>query len=237
MVVQDAVVGVEAKKGEVARGFGGVEFVYGDAGFPGGFCVGFLFAAGRTEEAAGGAVDKRDSCITFQAGPLLIVYDLHQAHVPNVYVSCTGNPGVSVRTSSVVAEREAFDEAQVFAPEARQVVECGQAVDACANDKGVVRCVHACFLYCLFRACNEVTGTVFEIVCVVDGLDFVFCTAEQEFEFCIPFVQVHGADDGNQLAVWQVADPDVDAITVAGGGAIQVSIIVRVNVVWKPGMG
>jgi hypothetical protein len=50
-------------------------------------------------------------------------------------------------------------------------------------------------------------------------------TAEQKFNFSISLPNVHGAYHGVKVSFWERATPHINALPVAAGGALQISIV------------
>jgi hypothetical protein len=58
-----------------------------------------------------------------------------------------------------------------------------------------------------------------------DFLCFFWRATQQDLDFCVSLFQIHGADDGRDLSVWQTAQPDIDASAIRRPGVLQVSIV------------
>jgi len=50
-------------------------------------------------------------------------------------------------------------------------------------------------------------------------------TAEQQFHFSIPLLDVHGAHHGVKVSFQKGAAPHINALPVAAGGALEISIV------------
>ena len=62
-----------------------------------------------------------------------------------------------------------------------------------------------------------------------DLLHFLLGTADEELDLGISFQKVDGADDGANLIGRQGTAPDVDALSVHGGGVFDIAVINLVN--------
>jgi hypothetical protein len=50
-------------------------------------------------------------------------------------------------------------------------------------------------------------------------------TAEQQFHFSIPLLDVHGTHHGIQASFREGAAPHIDALPVAAGGSLEVAVV------------
>jgi hypothetical protein len=50
-------------------------------------------------------------------------------------------------------------------------------------------------------------------------------TAEQEFHFSLPLLDVHGAHYGVKVSLREGAAPHIDALPVTAGGSLEISVI------------
>jgi hypothetical protein len=60
---------------------------------------------------------------------------------------------------------------------------------------------------------------------IADGVFLGGSTAEQQFNFSIPFLDVHGAHHGVKASFLKRATPYINALPVTAGGALKISIV------------
>ena len=79
-----------------------------------------------------------------------------------------------------------------------------------------------------------------ELVLVVEGqhgLRVFRGAAQQQLELAVPLYQVHGADDRGEAQLRTGAQPDIHALPVGGGAAVEVAVVQGVAYGGIPGMG
>jgi len=54
-------------------------------------------------------------------------------------------------------------------------------------------------------------------------------TAELKFHFGIPLLDVYSAHHGVKASFWEGATPDIDALPVAAGGALEIAVVQRID--------
>jgi hypothetical protein len=60
---------------------------------------------------------------------------------------------------------------------------------------------------------------------IADGVFLGGGTAEQQFNFSIPLLDIYSAHHGVKVSFGEGATPHIDAFPVAAGGALEISIV------------
>ena len=82
------------------------------------------------------------------------------------------------------------------------------------------------------------TGLRFRVVYGLNRVHLVHRASDEDLQLGIPLVQIDGTDHTGDEIRPQAADPYVDRSAIDGGGAIEVSVIVRIDegrIAWMRG--